>query len=432
MSGASTESFRGKHLLLVGTGGVKRQRVLAALRALGLGRITCLNDRPNWAARYVDDWIEADPVGPSEATIDRAISRLGRVDGVLTYDDYSTILAAHLAKAFKVVGITPEAAERAKDKSVFRQVCADHGLPTPRFWRVDPAPAGPRSLGHALAERGIQFPVVVKPTRGGGSVLVRRADNIAELVATLEAHARAVATESAAALWPDRSVVIEEYLPGQEVDIDMLVQGGDVRYAAVTDNFPPPPEHGPYFMEFAGQIPSALPEAAQTELVCLATEVLRALGVDDSCVHFEARWTRDGAVPIEANLRIGGAEVYEFNRGAYGVDLVEGALAIALGVPVPPFRGVAPLRYLRSMAFIPSRSGRIAAISVDPHVEQHDAFRELVLFRGVGEPVRIPPEGFDYIGWMVAAGGSRAEADARIAELGQGVRIELSPLAEES
>ena len=44
--------------------------------------------------------------------------------------------------------------------------------------------------------------------------------------------------------------------------------------------------------------------------------------------------------PIEANLRIGGAEVFDFHRMAYGVNLVEGGVRIALGLPVPRLRPI--------------------------------------------------------------------------------------------
>ena len=44
----SKYDYAEKRLLLVGTGGIKRRPVMEALRALGLGRITCLHDERNW------------------------------------------------------------------------------------------------------------------------------------------------------------------------------------------------------------------------------------------------------------------------------------------------------------------------------------------------------------------------------------------------
>lgn len=419
-NGTEESPFAGKHLLLVGTGGVKRRRVLAALRSLGLGRITCLHDEVNWARPLVDDWIVADSVRPSPATTALVRERIGAPDAVLTYDDYSVVVAAHLAGDLGLVGMPPVAVERAKNKAAFRKICRDHGLPAARSVRVDPAE--PR-LDDTLPRAAIELPVVVKPTHGSGSVLVRRADTRIELERTLASHAIALQGEPAAALWPDRSVVIEEYLAGAEVDIDMLVQRGELRYAAVTDNFAP---IEPYFMELGGEIPSTLPEAAQRELVDVALQTVRALGAVNGCFHFEARWTARGAVPIEANLRLGGAEVYEFNRSGYGVDLVEGAVRIALGMDVPTTSTARPKAYLRSTALNPERSGVIAAIDVEPGVWTDPGLGELVLFREVGTNVRVPPEGFDYIGWMVARGSTRDEAASNLARLRSAVRFEIA------
>lgn len=412
--------FSGKHLLLVGTGGVKRRRVMEALRALGLARITCLHDGANWAAPYVDDWIVADPVEPSVETVNLVRTRLPRVDGVWTYDDYSVVLAAHLARAFGLVGLDPDGAAQMRDKAAFRRACTERGLPAPRSVRLDPAMG---EAAAALVAAGIAYPVVIKPTHGAGSVLVRRIDGAAQLAIALREYDVALANEPASSLWPDRGVLVEEYIAGPEVDIDMIVQRGELRYAAVTDNVAP---EEPYFMERGGELPSRLPDDAQRALADVACAVLRAFGIRDGCVHFEARWTAKGAMPIEANLRLGGAEVYELNRSAFEIDLVEAAVRVALGLEVPTYaRGAAARCHLRSTAFNAPRSGVIRGIALDTDVRASTALGEVVVFRPPGDRVRVPPDGFDYCGWLVARGATADEAEARLRELAAGVRFDI-------
>ena len=60
-------------------------------------------------------------------------------------------------------------------------------------------------------------------------------------------------------------------------------------------------------------------------LVAMAEEMLERFGVEDGCIHFEAKYSSRGPVPIEINQRMGGDEVYDFIRIAWGVDLVENA-----------------------------------------------------------------------------------------------------------
>lgn len=418
----TASDFSGKRLLLVGTGGVKRKAVLERVRALGLARITCLHDAVNWAAPYVDDWIEADSVRWSPSTATRVREAIGRPDAVWTYDDYSVVVAAELAAAFELPGMDPRAAMRAKDKQAFRAVCSAAGIRTPRFVRLKPrAPDA-----DALVAAALSYPVVVKPVHGAGSVLVRKVAGEMELAWTLAEYADALESEPVAALWPNRDVLVEEYVPGSEVDVDMLLQDGALRYAKVSDNFAPVE---PFFLEVGGQIPSSLPDPAIGELVDVARRTLNALGVRDGCIHFEARWTEHGAVPIEANLRLGGAEVFAFHRGAYGVDLVEQAVRIALGAAVPDLRPATARRHLVSAAFIPPCSGLLRRIETAPRIEAEAGFEELVLFRSAGEEVLVPPDGFDYVGWVVAGGATREEARRRLAAIREKTVVEVSPRA---
>jgi len=110
----SKYDYAEKRLLLVGTGGIKRRPVMEALRALGLGRIICLHDERNWAKDFVDDWIDGDPVFPSEETLQMVKKRAGKLDAVYTYDDYSVILTAFLSERLGLPGIPAAVAQTAK------------------------------------------------------------------------------------------------------------------------------------------------------------------------------------------------------------------------------------------------------------------------------------------------------------------------------
>ena len=66
-------------------------------------------------------------------------------------------------------------------------------------------------------------------------------------------------------------------------------------------------------------------------LVTMAEETLERLGVEDACIHFEARYGSRGPLPIKISLRMGGDEVCDFVKTAWGVDLIENAAHIAPG-----------------------------------------------------------------------------------------------------
>lgn len=192
------------------------------------------------------------------------------------------------------------------------------------------SPAAP-TAGDSITTTGkpLHFPLVVKPLSGAGSNFVRRVASRQELVdvaalfaqqtqgaderprPAAAAAAVAAAVPSAAApaspaaptspellallqgKWrhwgldaPDAAFMLEELMVGDEVDLDMVVEGGKVRFMSVTDNFP---SSGPkqYFME-AGKrdtqssvplIPSffVLHLVQSTCFICISPHILSPL-----------------------------------------------------------------------------------------------------------------------------------------------------------
>jgi biotin carboxylase len=275
-----------------------------------------------------------------------------------------------------------------------------------------------------VAAAGLTYPLVVKPVRGAGSQCVQRVDNAAELTHAATRFQADLRARHFADMWGDDGLQVEEYIAGPEVDIDLLLFHGEVRYARVSDNFPPVE---PWFLERGGRLPSLLSTAEQQGLIDMAVAVLQALGVTHGCVHFEARLSPRGPMPIEVNLRLGGAEVCAFHWGAFGVNLLEQAVRLALDLPPTLGSAVAPRAYCVSTNFVPTQAGHLRHIHVAPEVFTSLYCVELVIFREVGDLIRVPPDGFDYCGWLVASGESPETAAVHLAELTAGIQFAICP-----
>jgi len=125
------------------------------------------------------------------------------------------------------------------------------------------------------------------------------------------------------------------------VDVDLVLSGGQWRYAAVTDNGP---TLEPYFNETWAVCPSVQPKDQQRALRDLAVKSVEALGFEDGVFHVECKFTSTGPQLIEVNPRMGGGQVRECNLLTWGVDLVEETLFLALGLPARPCIPDSPLR----------------------------------------------------------------------------------------
>lgn len=327
-------------------------------RAAALGIKSVVIEHPDsWARSLVDEGLVAKfvPVDMSRSseevfqdTVD-CIAGLGndgitgRADAICTFVELSVPLVARLCERFGLPGPTPHAVDTARDKHRTREALRVAGLPTPKNFLIH----SERDLDEAA--NCVGFPAVMKPTSGAASLGVRKVAAMEELVMCYKeviAELRSLVVVSGALVQDDGSgngvaadriidvqVLLEQYLDGNEVDVDVVVSDGHWRYAAVTDNGP---TVEPYFNETWGVCPSLLPLNKQRELKELAVAAVEAIGFDCGVFHVECKYTSSGPQLIEVNARMGGGPVYQHNLQTWGVDLVEETLLVALGIPARP------------------------------------------------------------------------------------------------
>jgi D-alanine-D-alanine ligase len=417
MTASQAGDLSGKHLLVVNTGNRKKRFTLRRLRELGCNLII-LNASENWASAYAAHWILAD-TNDHTASLRAVKDFFARhpdlgPNGVITFWEDDVLLTSRISDRLGLIGIPYQVARRARDKHLFRAFCSEHGLPSP---------------GHAMIEgdidpeesvKGLHFPMVVKPVYGSSSAYVVRVDDPDGLRETVDYLRQNISTDVESALAVSSAIMAEEYIDGNEVDIDMLLQNGKIKFWSMSDN---DATREPYFVETGQCIPTRLSRSQQLELVSMAEEMLERLGVENGCIHFEAKYGSRGPMPIEINLRMGGDEVYSFVKTAWGVDLVEHAAAIMLGHYVKRIRKPErPRKFVSGKYFLPQHSGVLAALSLPEKVK--DA--ELQFFKKVGDAVLAPPLGYEYLGWTYAEADTLGEAEEKVGRIMAGVEMEIA------
>ena len=416
-SKSGANDIRGKYLLVVNTGNRKKRFTLKRLRDLGCNLII-LNATENWGAAYASHWILAD-TGDHTASL-RAVKdfftqhpELGP-DGVITFWEDDVLLTARIRDRLGLIGIPYEVARLARDKNLFRSFCAEHGLPAPGHALI------PEDVDPMDSVSGLKFPMVIKPVYGASSAYVVRVNDEQELRETVDYLRNNISTDVESALSVSNAIMAEEYIDGNEVDIDMLLQNGKIKFWSMSDN---DATREPYFVETGQCIPTRLSNSQQLELVTMAEEMLERLGVEDGCIHFEAKYGSRGPMPIEINLRMGGDEVYYFVKTAWGVDLIENAARVMLGQYVRRInKPERPKKFVSGKYFLPPYSGVVAALSL-PHKVKDG---ELQFFKQVGDAVLAPPLGYEYLGWTYAVADTLGEAEERVERIMSSVDIEIA------
>ncbi|NUM25505.1 MAG: ATP-grasp domain-containing protein [Candidatus Buchananbacteria bacterium] len=420
-------TLQDKTILLVNTGSIKKRFILQKLKKLGL-KIVCLNKEKNWAQPYVDHWIlteknsYAEVAGALKAFI--ADHPEVKIDGVVTFWEDDVLLASRIADRFNFIGIPYAVARKVRNKFLFREFCRETGLPAPKHILIKSA-----ADIHNLPE-DLRFPLVIKPVFGASSAYVVKVENKEEMLHTYDYIRKNMSTHVESALSDGFDILAEEYIAGDEVDIDIVLQNGKIKFHSISDNYQ---TKEPFFIETGQSIPSGLSEKIKADLVSLAEEVLEKIGVQNGVIHFEAKSTPTGPVPIEVNLRMGGDEVYSFVKGAWGVDLIENAVKIALGMYIPKIeRPEMPKKYMAGSYFLSDYSGILSKLEVKAELKQYKFLEEVHFFKKVADAVLVPPEGYEYLGWVTVSGYSMPDAQDNLKKALRCVQFEVARFASES
>lgn len=327
-------------------------------RAAELGVKSVIIDHPDsWSAKLVDEGIVAkflpvDMTQSGEAIYEEARKHIedlgadgvtGSVDGIASFVELSIPLVSRLSEALGLPGHLPSAVDNARDKHATRACLKAAGLPTPKNMLIC------READVDLAARTVGFPAVLKPVSGAASLGVKKVVSLQDLRDSYKAIVQEMSSLiifSGALVQNDGSgkgtcadgaidltLLLEQYLDGPEVDVDLVMSEGTWTYAGVSDNGP---TLEPYFNETWAVSPSLLPKDQQTELRDLAVNATKSLGFSGGVFHVECKYTSSGPQLIECNCRMGGGQVRECNKLTWGVDLVEETIFHCLGIPSRP------------------------------------------------------------------------------------------------
>ena len=317
--------------VLIANRGEIALRILRACRTMGIGAVLAYSeaDRDSLAARLAD---EAICIGPPDArrsylsasalisaAIGTGCDAIHPGYGFLSEDaGFAEAVAAH---GLTFVGPPADVLERFASKEGTRRLLAEHGLPT-----IPGSDGMLRDDDHALAEaERIGYPVLVKPSAGGGGKGMRMVRTPRELQAALQ-----VCRSEARAAFGDDSLYLERWLEdNRHVEVQVAVD----RYG-----------HGVHLGErdcsvqrrhqkLIEEAPTpALPEAARVELAERAIRAVVAAGYENlGTLEFLVDRDRNFYF-IEINCRI--QVEHPVTEMLTGIDMVATQLRIASGEPL--------------------------------------------------------------------------------------------------
>nr|KAF6437112.1 carnosine synthase 1 [Molossus molossus] len=330
----------GKQLLVIGAGGVGKKFVWEAARDYGLKLHLVESDPNHFASQLVQTFIHFDVTEHRKDEENaRLLAELVRarglqLDGCFSYWDDCLVLTALLCQELGLPCSPPAAMRLAKQKSrtQLHLLCC-HGPPWPAP-SLHAVPCCPLE-SEADVERAVcqvPLPGVMKLEFGAGAVgvrLVKDALQCHQHFSQIAHDLQGEADHPGIGLGWGNSMLLMEFIEGTEHDVDLVLFGGRLLAAFVSDNGP---TRLPGFTETAACMPTGLAPEQEAQLVQAAFRCCLGCGLLDGVFNVELKMTKAGPRLIEINPRMGGFYLRDWILELYGVDLLLAAAMVACGL----------------------------------------------------------------------------------------------------
>ncbi len=314
-----------------------------------------------------------------------------QADGIMTLaTDMPMRSVAYATSKLGLTGITYDTAVKATDKGEMIKAFEAVGVDHPWYFILP----GPSALKEV--EDRVTYPCISKPVDNAGSRGVMLVHSHAELKEAIE---------YSSSNYEKGGVIIEEYLQGNEVSVEIMAIDGEIHILQVTDKLT---TGAPHFVEMGHSQPCSLGERNVKAIRELAKQAARAVGIENGPAHVEIMLTENGPKMIELGARMGGDNITtHLVPLSTGIDMVKATIQVALGEKpdiAPVFEKGSAIRYFKEQYGIISN---IEGISV---AEQLDGIKQVTLVKGVGDTVGEIGSSVDRIGFVIAQGNTAGDA----------------------
>ena len=337
---------------------------------------------------YADEYYNVSTI--DEQGVYEAAKAFG-ADGIMTLaTDMPMRSVAYACERLGLVGISYDTAVKSTDKGEMIKAFEAAGVEHPWYFIIEDA-----ERDRALLDR-VTYPCITKPTDNSGSRGIMLVNNRAELDAALAYSAKNSR---------GGAVIVEEYMRGNEVSVEIVVVRGVPHILQITDKLT---TGAPHFVEMGHSQPSRLAERDQEAIRDLACRAVKAVGLENGPAHVEIMLTEQGPKMVELGARMGGDCITtHLVPLSTGVDMIAATIDCCLGNNpdlTPKYNKGSAIR------FFDVPCGVITAIHGVDTAEAVDGVREISFTKAVGDAVGEIGSSTDRVGFVIAQGNDAADA----------------------
>lgn len=369
-----------KKLLIIGASILQLPAIKKA-KEMGL-YVAVADFNPNAIGiQYADEYFNASTMDENAIL---EVAKIFKPDGIMTLaTDMPMRSVAKVSDTLGLNSISYETAVKATDKYDMIKAFEKHQVPAPWFYLIK----NHEELNQ-LKDK-LSYPCIIKPTDNAGSHGVVKIHSYEELIDKYE-YSHSCSRRG--------NVIIEEYLDGQEVSVEVMVVDGKVNIIQITDKLT---TGAPYFVEMGHSQPSSLDLDIQNQIKDVAERACKAIGINQGPAHVEMKVTSQfGPKMIELGARMGGDNITtHLVPLSTGIDMVETTIKLALGEEiniVPTLKCASAIRYFEAPF------GKIKSIENFKEALKIEGVKQISFTKNVGEESTPIQCSNDRIGFVIA------------------------------
>lgn len=328
-----------------------------------------------------------------------------RPDGIMTLaTDMPMRSVAAATSMLGLPGISMQTAIKATDKGEMIKAFKQHNVPSPWYYIINSI--------EELTKYDISYPCIIKPTDNAGSRGVYLAHDEQELTD----HFAYSQHESRSG-----QVIIEEYLTGNEVSVEILVVGGKINILAITDKLT---TGAPHFVEMGHSQPSRLPASVIDEIINVAIMAIKAIGIETGPAHVEMMVTSQGVKMIELGARMGGDCITtHLVPLSTGIDMIRATIDLSLGLDPDisvKFQKGSAIRFFKTS------TGILRSITGIDETRETNGIIDVVFTKSIGEKIENINSSIDRIGYVISQAQNAEYAIRACSDAMKKITIEIN------
>lgn len=296
---------------LVLAGGLPQIELINQLKARNITTVLADGNANALARPYADIFYQL-AIFDVEAVKEVAVKE--KVDFLITVCADQVLLV--VAQVSEMLGlpwyIDYKTAQLVSDKKYMKKIFWENNIPTSRY--VEMTELDWEKIRH------LNYPIVVKPVDAYSSRGVRKATNPEEL---------AVYFAEAAQISRTGGVIVEEFVAGDEISVDIYVEDGVAKLLCVSNS--EKISDADRFIIFRGRYPVAASEEILEQIRQVAQQIADAFGLKNCPMLIQMINDGKRVSVLEFCARTGGNMKYLLIKRACGFDVIKAVIDLTLG-----------------------------------------------------------------------------------------------------